>query len=49
MVSERRTPSLGDRAQYAVLRAFAALLGLLSWSAAAICFSATRLLIPSGA
>ena len=33
-MSARRGPSLLDRAQYAVLRAFAALLGLLSWRAA---------------
>ena len=33
-MSARRGPSLLDRAQYAVLRAFAAVLGLLSWRAA---------------
>jgi KDO2-lipid IV(A) lauroyltransferase len=33
-VSTRRGPTLRDRAQYAVLRAFAAMLGLLSWRAA---------------
>jgi len=30
-VTGRRGPSLGDRALFAVLRAFAAVLGLLSW------------------
>jgi Kdo2-lipid IVA lauroyltransferase/acyltransferase len=33
-VSTSRGPTLRDRAQYAVLRAFAAVLGLLSWRAA---------------
>jgi Kdo2-lipid IVA lauroyltransferase/acyltransferase len=33
-VSARRGPTLLERAQYAVLRAFAAVLGLLSWRAA---------------
>jgi KDO2-lipid IV(A) lauroyltransferase len=33
-VSARRGPTLLDRAQYAVLRAFAGVLGLLSWRAA---------------
>jgi KDO2-lipid IV(A) lauroyltransferase len=33
-VSTRRGPTFRDRAQYAVLRAFAAVLGLLSWRAA---------------
>ena len=33
-MSERRGPTLRDRAQYAVLRAFAAVLGLLSWKTA---------------
>jgi Kdo2-lipid IVA lauroyltransferase/acyltransferase len=33
-VSARRGPTLLDRAQYAVLRAFTAVLGLLSWRAA---------------
>jgi KDO2-lipid IV(A) lauroyltransferase len=33
-VSTRRGPTLRDRAQYAVLRAFASMLGLLSWRAA---------------